>query len=270
MSEARAEVSELRALDDLRALQDLFTVVWGRPDEPPLTSETLMALAHSGNYVAGARVGDRLVGGLVGWLGGTPARDLHLHSHILGVVGDSQVRGLGFELKQHQRRWCLDRGIEVIEWTTDPLVRRNAYFNLGKLGAQARDYLVNFYGAMADGLNAGEESDRLLISWQLNSAQAQAAAAGSATETEIDALVRDGAGVVLSVGASGEPVSESSSARVLICEVPEDIVALRHSRPETARSWRMAVRRAVGGAFDAGYRITAATRTGHYVLERPV
>jgi predicted GNAT superfamily acetyltransferase len=263
-------VSELRELDDLRALKDLFSAIWDRPDEPPLTLETLRALAHSGSYVAGARVGDRLAGGLVGWLGGAPSHGLHLHSHILGVLPDSQVRGLGFELKQHQRRWCLERGIAVIEWTTDPLVRRNVYFNLGKLGAHARSYLVNFYGAMADGLNAGEESDRLLISWELNSTQAEAASAGRAAEPELDSLLRDGAAVVLSVGRAGEPLSMTSNSRVLICEVPEDIVALRHAEPPTARSWRLAVRHALGGAFDAGYQVTGATRSGHYVLERLV
>jgi predicted GNAT superfamily acetyltransferase len=270
VTEARAAVSELRELDDLRALRDLFATIWERPDEPPLTLETLRALAHSGSYIAGAHAGDRLVGGLIGWLGGAPSHGLHLHSHILGVAGDRQVRGLGFELKQHQRRWCLERGIGVIEWTTDPLVRRNAYFNLGKLGAQASEYLVNFYGAMSDGLNAGEESDRLLISWQLNSERAAAAAAGRAAEPDIESLLRDGAGVALSVGPSGEPVSGTSTARVLICEVPEDIVALRHAEPSAARFWRLAVRRALGDAFDAGYRITTATRSGHYVLESRV
>ena len=268
MTEAGAAVSELRELDDLRALRDLFAAIWERPDEPPLTLETLKALAHSGAYVAGAHAGHRLVGGLVGWLGGAPSHGVHMHSHILGVAGDSQVRGLGFELKQHQRRWCLERGIEVVEWTTDPLVRRNAYFNLGKLGAQAPEYLVNFYGAMSDGLNAGEQSDRLLIRWQLNSEQATAAAAGRAAEADIESLLRNGAGVVLSVGQHGEAVSASSNARVLICEVPEDIVAVRHTDASAARSWRLAARRVLGDAFAAGYRITNATRTGHYVLER--
>jgi predicted GNAT superfamily acetyltransferase len=270
VTEAGAVASELRELDDLRALRDLFAAIWERPDEPPLTLETLKALAHSGGYVAGAHDGNRLVGGLVGWLGGAPSHGFHMHSHILGVAGDSQVRGLGFELKQHQRRWCLERGIAVIEWTTDPLVRRNAYFNLGKLGAQAPEYLVNFYGVMADGLNAGEESDRLLIRWRLNSEQATAAADGRPAESDVKSLLRDGAGVVLSVGQHGEAVSASSNARVLICEVPEDIVALRHTMPSTARSWRLAVRRAFGDAFATGYRITTATRTGHYVLERSV
>jgi predicted GNAT superfamily acetyltransferase len=261
-------ISELRELDELRELEALFTAIWERPEEPPVNSDILRALAHSGNYVVGARLGNRMVGGLVGWLGGSPAHELHMHSHILGVAADSQVRGLGFELKQHQRRWCLERGVKIVEWTTDPLVRRNAYFNLYKLGAEAREYLVNFYGVMADGLNIGEESDRLLITWRLDSAQAESAAAGRASELEVQELLRGGAAVVLSVGPAGEPVQGSSSGRVLICQVPEDIVALRRSDPAGARAWRLAVRQALGDALGAGYRVRGATRTGWYVLER--
>lgn len=264
-------ISELRELEDLHELEALLAGIWESTKEPPLNSDLLKALAHSGNYVAGARVKGRLVGGLVGWLGGTPAHDLHLHSHILGVVADSQVAGVGFELKQHQRRWCLERGVKVVEWTTDPLVRRNAYFNLSKLRAQAREYLVNFYGVMTDGINAGEESDRLLISWQLDSPQAESAAEGRATEPDIENLIRDGADPLLSVGTAGEPViGPPSSSRVLICQVPEDIVMIRRTAPEIARSWRLALRQILYDAMKVGYSVSGATRTGWYVLERRV
>jgi len=261
-------ISELRELEDLRELEALLAGIWESSKEPPLNSDLLRALAHSGNYVAGARVEGRLVGGLVGWLGGRPPHDLHMHSHILGVVADIQVAGVGFTLKQHQRRWCLERGVTVVEWTTDPLVRRNAYFNLSKLGAHAREYLVNFYGVMTDGINAGEESDRLLISWQLNSPQAESAAESRATEPDIENLIREGAVPLLSAGPAGEPVvGQASSARVLICQVPEDIVAIRRTAPAIARSWRLALRRVLCDALKAGYSVSGATRTGWYVLE---
>jgi predicted GNAT superfamily acetyltransferase len=259
-------ISELYELEDMRELERLFAAVWERPDEPPIGSDVMRALAHSRNYVAGAREGSRLVGGLVGWLGGSPPDDLHMHSHILGVVADGQVRGLGFQLKQHQRRWCLDRGIKVVEWTFDPLVRRNAHFNLTKLGAEARQYLVNFYGQMVDGLNAGEESDRLLIGWRLDSAQVEAAATGSAPQPAEEQLLRDGATIVLSVGPSGEPVAGAPFSSTLLCQVPEDIVAIRRTNPGLAHAWRLASRRVLGAAFDDGYRVSGATRTGWYVL----
>ena len=259
-------ITELKELDDMRELEQLFAEIWGRSGQPPIVSGLLMALAHSGSYVAGARVDGRMAGGLVGWLGGLPPNRLHLHSHILGVDPGSQARGLGFQLKQHQRAWCLERGVESIEWTFDPLVRRNAYFNLNKLGAEAREYLVNFYGPMADGINAGEESDRILIDWRLDSQRAEEAAAGRPRDPS-DQDLHD-AGMLLDAEPGAEPVLHQSSAPVVVCRLPDDIVALRREDPKLARAWRLAVRKALGDAFDAGYRITGVTRGGWYVLTR--
>ena len=261
------EIRELSELDDLRRLADLFAVVWGRPGEPPISSDILKALAHSGNYVSGAFADGRLIGGLVGWLGGSPRSELHLHSHILGVLPDREARGLGFELKQHQRSWCLERGIGLMEWTTDPLIRRNVYFNLGKLGATAPKYLVDFYGVMRDGINAGDQSDRLLIAWRLDSPAAEAAAEGRLAEIDVEKLLSWGSDAILSAGPAGEPVVKPSSARVLICQVPDDVVALRRSDPALARKWRIALREALDGSLERGYQITGATRSGWYVLE---
>jgi predicted GNAT superfamily acetyltransferase len=268
VSTGGAVIGQLHELADLQELGALLAAIWDRPDNAPINADLLKALAHSGNYVAGARAGGRLVGGLVGWLGKTGDDEIHLHSHILGVVPDSQVSGVGFDLKQDQRRWCLDRGVRTVQWTTDPLVSRNAYFNLTKLGARASDYLVNFYGVMTDGLNAGEESDRLLVSWVLDSPQARSAAERGAAEPDLEGLVRDGAAPVLSVGPAGEPVpGGASGARVLICQVPQDIVAMRHEAPAVARAWRLSLRRAMQDAIGAGYGVTGATRSGWYVLE---
>jgi predicted GNAT superfamily acetyltransferase len=259
-------ITELKELDDLRALERLFAEVWERPGAAPILSDVLMALVHSGNYVVGAHEDGHLVGGLVGWLGGSPPDHLLLHSHILGVVAEG--RGLGFDLKQHQRTWCLDRGVKLMEWTFDPLVRRNAYFNFNKLGAEANEYLVNFYGQMTDGINAGEESDRLLVRWRLDSRQAQDAAAGHPHDPSAEDLQRWKIDSLLSLGPDGQPVPGSSKARLVVCQTPEDIVALRRSDPQLARAWRMAMRNAFASAFEAGYAVTGVTRTGWYVLER--
>jgi len=255
-------IEELSELDDLRELAELFAVVWGRPGEPPISSDLLRALAHSGNYLAGTRSEGRLIGGIVGWLGGDPPHELHMHSHILGVVPGIEARGLGFALKQHQRRWCLERSVGAVEWTFDPLVRRNAYFNLTKLGAEADRYLVDFYGTMNDGINAGDESDRILIRWELRSEKASQAAEGRQAEPAVD----EGADRILSVGANEAPVAQDLKGTTALLQVPEDIVALRRRAPELARAWRHAVRAALGGAMSAGYRVASVTRDGWYVL----
>ena len=264
------EIRELDTLEDLADLAELFAVVWGRPGEPPIGPDVLKALAHSGNYVCGAYGGGRLIGGLVGWLGGRPPAELHLHSHILGVLPDNEARGLGFELKQHQRRWCLDREVRAMEWTTDPLIRRNAYFNLTKLGARSNQYLVNVYGTMRDGINAGEESDRLLVRWELESSEALAAATGHAPEPDVDALRAAGAVTILAVGGSGEPVAHARGrGRVFICEVPDDVVEMRRRDPAKARAWRLALRAALNDAMAHGLVIAGASRSGAYVLVSP-
>ena len=239
-------IRELTELDELRDVAELFAIVWERPGEPPISSDVLRALSHSGNYIAGARAagdGGRLIGGIAGWLGMHAPGELHMHSHILGVLRGDEAKGLGFALKQHQRTWCLERGVRAVEWTFDPLVRRNAHFNLAKLGAEASEYLVDFYGGMNDGINAGDESDRILVRWDLDSPKAIAAADGRPFAPEVEgdhALVR----------------------------VPEDIVAIRRHDPELARRWRQRVREELGGAMSRGYRVTGFTSAFEYVLRR--
>jgi predicted GNAT superfamily acetyltransferase len=263
----KAEFMELSSFDDIRQLAELFAEVWGRPGAPPISSDVLKALAHSGNYVVGAYQDRRLIGGLVGWLGGDPRHELHMHSHILGVLTGAESHGLGFELKQHQRSWCLERGVKVMEWTTDPLVRRNAYFNLTKLGARAPEYLLNVYGEMRDGINAGEESDRLLIRWHLDSKDAERAAAGGAIEPDVEALMAKGAEVLLSAPLTPTLSPGRGEGAILLIQVPQDIVALRREEPAVARAWRLALRDALTRMLSAGYEITGATRDGWYVLE---
>ena len=132
---AGVQVREISALTELEAVYRLYADIW-RPDpkNPPVTSELLRAFSKAGNYVAGAFDGDVLVGACVGFFG-APA-DEALHSHIAGVSGAARGRNVGFALKVHQRAWSLLRGVSAVAWTFDPLVRRNAYFNLVKLAAR--------------------------------------------------------------------------------------------------------------------------------------
>ncbi|TLF45519.1 GNAT family N-acetyltransferase, partial [Nonomuraea sp. KC401] len=161
------EVRELHEMAEFEQVNDLFEDIWHfGPGDPPITMELMRALSHSGGYVAGAFEGGRLVGGSVGFLAAGGA----LHSHVTGTTR----RGAGLELKLHQRRWALGRGIERITWTYDPLVRRNAHFNLAKLGARPQEYLPRFYGVMDDAINQGDESDRLLAVWPLTAPHVEA------------------------------------------------------------------------------------------------
>ena len=166
-AEAGVEVGLLTRMDELAEAIRLFESVWGLEEGHALPGELLRAISFAGGYVSGARRDGVLVGASVGFLGRHDG-ELHLHSHISGVLPEVQGRHVGLALKQHQRAWALSRGIAMIEWTFDPLVRRNAYFNLIKLGARVVGYEPAFYGAMHDAFNEGDETDRAVIRWRLD------------------------------------------------------------------------------------------------------
>ena len=138
-------IRELRELDELAAACELFDRIWGFEDGAlSILREIMRGYAYEGNYVAGVFLQGALVGASVGHFG--PPHSRALLSYVTGAVAPHA----GLELKLHQRRWAMDHGIERIIWTFDPLVRRNAHFNLAKLGARAEEYLENHYGQMPD------------------------------------------------------------------------------------------------------------------------
>src|SRR6201999_4339960 len=77
--------------------------------------------------------------------------------------------GLGRRLKLLQREDALARGIELIEWTFDPLEIKNAYLNIERLGAIARRYNINQYGITSSPLQGFLPTDRLVAEWWLKS-----------------------------------------------------------------------------------------------------
>ena len=159
-------VATLSSSTEFRRAAAVLQEIWQSSQGEPMSAETLVALDFSGNYVTAAFVGDEMVGVAAAFR--TDHRSLH--SHIAGVLPQAQGRSVGFVLKMHQRAWALEQGITDIGWTFDPLVRRNAHFNLVKLGARAVAYLPDFYGEMKDAFNPGDISDRLFVEWDLAAA----------------------------------------------------------------------------------------------------
>ncbi len=264
---AGIKIRDLHQMDELVEAADLFDETWDVGGKSLLPSNLARALTHAGNFCAAAYLDERILGGILGFLG---LRDgsAHLHSHVLAVRQSAERHGIGFALKQYQRSWALNHGLADVYWTFDPLVRRNAYFNLCKLGAEIVEYHVNFYGAMDDGLNAGDESDRVMIRWCADSERTVAASEGRSADPDIERLRSDGAQVLLDVNGAGAPAITDRTGRVLLCRVPEDAVSLRRSDPERARIWREALRETMGRALEEGYSATAMSRSGWYVLER--
>ncbi|HTY72103.1 MAG TPA: GNAT family N-acetyltransferase [Actinomycetes bacterium] len=265
-------VHELEELDAVRALCD---AVWPSPEEgTQVTSNLIRAIDFSGGHVGAAYDGaDQLVGATVALLG--RHRDeqsgewvTYLHSHMAAVSPEARDLHVGSALKQHQREWCLAGDIEEIRWTYDPLVRRNARFNLVRLGADVTAYLPDFYGAMPDALNSGDRTDRLLVCWQLSSQRAAEAAAGLLAPLSVEELRESGAVDALYIRHGLPQVNEEawSDEEVLLVPVPPDITALRALDADLGLRWRLAVRAVLEPALGAGRPIAGVTSEGHYVL----
>jgi predicted GNAT superfamily acetyltransferase len=267
-------VRELASLAELNAMITLFDEIW-QPGAGTTTVELdlVRALTKAGNYAAGAydTASGELLGACLGFFG-PPSRG-ELHSHITGVRPGRIGRSVGFALKVHQRAWCLRRDVRVIAWTYDPLIRRNAYFNLVKLGARPAEYLRNFYGVMEDAINGGTESDRLLVHWDLRAELAAEASAGRGRPASFAAERARGAVVALSPGTGGLPLADPGPAggrepRTFLVGVPADIEAMRLSDPPMAAAWRTALRDVLSPLLASGARVTGFDRSGWYVVER--
>ena len=261
---AGVTVRDLVELADLEQVVDLFSAIWGRSDNPPVTLELLRAFTKAGNYVGGAVADGRLVGACVGFFH-APGEDA-LHSHIAGVAASG--RSVGFALKLHQRSWALLHGVSEIAWTFDPLVARNAWFNLAKLAATPTEYLPNFYGPMLDALNGDDDSDRLLVRWRLTDPTVVLACAGQPAGGDAEAERVAGAVVALGVGEDGSPVPGRLDGETSLVAVPPDIRQLRATDPTQAQRWRIAVREALTELVSAGGRIDGFDRAGCYVVRR--
>ncbi|MFB9835115.1 GNAT family N-acetyltransferase [Actinoallomurus acaciae] len=257
------EIREIEATHELEAVSRLLSAIWNRDaSTPQLTVELLKALSKTGNYVAGIFLDGRLVGAAVAFFA-APTRT-SLHSHIAGISDDSQARSVGYALKQHQRAWALSRDISKITWTFDPLVRRNAYFNIGKLGARAVEYLPNFYGEMQDQVNAGDQSDRLLVEWDLLADDVVSAC--DAPPAGVRDRLPHRTDPVLDIAPDGAPRRHDWHGPLAVVAVPPDIERLRASRSPLATDWRLAVRDVLGGAMAGGARIVGFRRAEGYIV----
>ena len=249
-------VRTLDRIADSTEAEGLFAATW--PGQPPATAGLMKALEHAGGYVAGAYLDGAMVGAAAAFLASHPTPGLH--SHVAAVAPAVRGLGVGYALKLHQRAWAAERGLQTVTWTFDPLVRRNAWFNIGKLGAGIGEYLVDFYGRMDDGINDGDESDRLLAVWPVE-----------------DRGVHDpremhdrGVGVVLAEVGGRPVVGDAGRARggdgvVLAVATPPDVESLRRTDPALAHAWRLAVREALEPLLRTG-SVVGFTRDGSYLV----
>jgi predicted GNAT superfamily acetyltransferase/N-acetylglutamate synthase-like GNAT family acetyltransferase len=297
---ARAGVTvvSVREIETLEEMSVLFADVWGGGGVSPMNAHILRAMTLAGNYVAAAmQVGGGLVGGSAGFAAIRGAEP-EIHSHVTAVRPELRRSGIGLAMKLHQRAWALDRSIRVITWTFDPLVRRNAVFNISRLGGRPTAYLQNVYGNMGDEINRDGLSDRFWLRWELETPAVEAAVEGlrighpEAGESgdgapgegghgagEGGAAGGDGGGgveasqvrLLLSASPTGAPELErvleiEPGVRYLV-SVPQDIETMRRESPAMAAAWRQETRGIFTEILASGGRVSIS-RSGDYIVER--
>ncbi|MBI4421360.1 MAG: GNAT family N-acetyltransferase [Gemmatimonadetes bacterium] len=246
---------------------------WGAGFTEVVPASVLMICQKVGGIVAGAfGPDDRLLGFVFGLSGFKDGRPAHW-SHMLAVRTDLRGGGLGQQLKRYQRTLLLKLGVDLVYWTFDPLVARNAHLNLNRLGARVDAYVPDYYGADTDSeLHSGLGTDRFIAVWRLRDARVRKALAGRpvvAYEPFANAPVVDSVG-----GADGGPVPEElalPSAPAVRIEVPPDIQAVKQAAPETAWQWRAVTRRAFLHYLGKGYEVEGIYRDAgrsFYVLTK--
>ncbi len=168
MSADSVELRRCHGIEEFRACVALQKEVWNFTDAELVPLRMFVVADKVGGQVMGAFASNVLVGFALS-VPGTRTGHVYLHSHMLAVRKDHRNSGMGRRLKLLQREDALARGIELIEWTFDPLEIKNAYLNIEKLGAIARRYNINQYGITSSPLQGGLPSDRLIAEWWLKS-----------------------------------------------------------------------------------------------------
>jgi len=271
MRVAGIDVRPAESLADLRRVREILDDVFRpSPGESEASLDLLVALAHTGQYLVLASDlsdGDHpTLGTSLGFFC-APTRSA-LHSHATAVLEAGRGRQIGWALKLHQRTWALTRGLDSITWTFDPLIRRNAWFNLAKLGARPTAFAIDFYGAIADAVNAGDETDRLILSWQLRSEPVVRACDGAPLVSPVADLLADGLPRLLETGPRGVPVRADlpPGARSGLVQLPPDIESMRMADPALALRWRRELRAVLIEAADHKLEVIGIGHEGWCVL----
>ena len=235
------EIRKIESLAEMREVERLQREIWGVDDLEVYPALALKPQTEVGGILIGAFDEGRMVGFVFGFPG-ILAGETIIHSDMLGISENYRSHNLGYLLKLAQREAALERGIERITWTFDPLQSRNAHFNFNKLGVIADRYYVDYYGVTSSFLHRFG-TDRLWVTWLLNSER---------VKTRIEG------------GIKPTPAEDLDQLSHPVIEIPTEITA-DHER------WRETTRQAFTSAIDKGYIVDGfyvpkGQNVGRYVL----
>ena len=250
--------------------------VWGYTDaEDVVPPPVLIVSVKRGGILLGAFDEAGVMKGFVYSIPAVKDGTLTQWSHMLGVARDARDGGLGLRLKLAQRDRALLMGIDLIEWTYDPLQALNAHLNFAKLGVVVAEYEENIYGVSSSPLHSGSPTDRFVAEWRLNAPHV-----ARRIEPKGLGLIRDASvGTAPVVNPSRQagrwlapgPGDLSLDAARLLVEIPVGVAELQLADPALALEWRLATRAIFQHYFARHYRVvdfflSRTSGRGHYLL----
>jgi len=241
---AEVVVRHCQGLAEFEMCVEVQQRVWAGADIDVVPLPLFVVAAETGGQVLGAFAGEKMIGFTLA-LAGAHGTKPFLHSHMTAVLEEYRDRGIGRRLKLFQRQDALGRGIDLVEWTFDPLELKNAYFNLVRLGAMVRRFLPNCYGITTSPLHAGLPTDRLMAEWWLRSTRVERVLSGTAPG-----------------GPSGTGVER--------VHVPAEIGEMKQNDPPRAARVQREIREQFEHWFARGYAakgLEIAAGGGNYLLE---
>ena len=245
---APAGAVTVRALTTQPEFEDAVQLqreIWGFNDIELLPVRLFVVATKVGGQAFGAYDGENMVGFCLAIPGLKAGGSSYLHSHMLGVTPEYRDKGVGRRLKLKQREDALERGIELVEWTFDPLEIKNAYFNIERLGAIVRRYVRNQYGTTTSHLHGGLPTDRCVAEWWIDSPRVRAILNG------------------------GPPVARPETVERI--SVPAAISTIRHEDPKRARWMQQEVSNRFEEYFGRGLAVVGLEKSaeaGAYLFGR--
>jgi predicted GNAT superfamily acetyltransferase len=236
------EIRQLQRREEFDAAVRLQREIWGFEDVDLLPLRLFVVASKIGGQVLGAYAGSKMVAFCLSIPGLKPGGRPYLHSHMLGVLPEYRNTGLGRALKLKQREYALSAGIDLIEWTFDPLELKNAFFNIERLGAIVRRYVHNQYGTTTSHLHGGLPTDRLVAELWIRSKRVETATQG--------------------FGIARAEVT-------MRIDVPAEISKLRLNDSKHAREIQRSIGEQFETAFKEGLAVTGFDKTeeaGSYLL----
>jgi predicted GNAT superfamily acetyltransferase len=270
-------IRDVELFSELPGIEALQREAWGCDDRDIVPATIFVATKEVGAILIGAFDGPSLVGFAYGFVGYEHGHMVH-HSHMLAVRPSYRNFNLGYKLKLAQRDRALAQGITRMTWTFDPLQSLNAHFNFSKLGVLADRYKIDFYGEATSSFLHQTGTDRLWVTWLLDSDRVRGRVEG-ATNSAGRPAEFEGAARLVEVDEDGAPRSSTSADSLdgsfIVVEIPGDINAVQRENPGLALAWREATRRAFTESMGAGFVVEdfynaprGGRRVGAYLLGR--